>query len=150
MASLVVDDAAEEGALDDGELRRWPDLGLGHAQRLGDAVDHQPDDEASLADVDADDEELGGARGRGRLQIEALAHVDDRQDRPAQLDHPLDERRRLGHRRHRDRVDDLLDAHDVEGVLAGADAERHQLRHLDARLGPRPGIAEPRLHRLRL
>ena len=55
-------------------------------------------------------------------QAEAHAHVDDGHDHAAQVDHALDEVRRIGNARRRLVATDLLHAQDVDAVFLGSPA----------------------------
>src|SRR5262249_54830861 len=86
------------------------------------------------------DDVLGRARDVRIGQLESLAQIDDRQNRAAQLHHALDELRRLGHLGDLERVDDFLDAHDVDCVFLAADTEGRELdQFVAARLPSRVG-----------
>ena len=113
-----------------GQVRCRLQLAWSDPQHFPDRVHHQPDE----LPADGDDDELAwrtsviGAGG-----AEAVAEIDDGNDGAAEIDDAFDERLVLsGHAAYRQRIDDLLDAHDIDDVVLAGDGEPAELQEVAA------------------
>ena len=120
---LIVQAAREAGALAL-ELRGGLDgLGL-QGDHVGHGVHHRP--EHGAAHVEDDDHGEIGVFGLRAVQLEA--QIDDGDDDATQVDHALDEVRRMGQARGLLVGADFLHAQDVDAVLFLPQAEGQVLR----------------------
>lgn len=142
---MVTDTREVPGVIILREQRRWPNRFPRDTQHIGHAI-HDHSDQATL---DRDNQVFACSTDRvvfhllrcERRQLEALAHVNDRQDRSTQLDDTFNEGRCPGNPRDLQRVDDFFDPHDVERVFLVANAETTELHDLIARLVTLGGLA---------
>ena len=90
-------------------------------------VGHRVDDRADHAALDVEHDHDGEGVVLGAVAAELQAQVDDRHDHAAQVDHALDERRRVGDAGRLLVASGSPAPQDVDAVFLGAEAEGQEL-----------------------